>query len=206
MTCAIILAAGRSRRMGTQKLLLPFGGTTVIAHVVGQVLASGVEEGYVVVGCDGRQIADELSGRRVTIVTNPDQDSSMLDSVRCGLRALPQGCESILVALGDQPGITSELVDDMLRAFAATDRAILVPVHEGRRGHPLLFSAGYCEDVLTRYDEVGLRGLLRAHPDEVLELPASSSAVLSDMDYPGDYREELARHEANGAGRHAEED
>ena len=115
----------------------------------------------------------------------------MLSSVRCGLRALPERCKAVLVAIGDQPSIGTELVDLMIRSFAAGSKKILVPCYEGKRGHPVLFSALYREEILTHYDDVGLRGLLHAHADEVLELAVTTSCVLSDMDYPDDYRREL---------------
>jgi len=193
MICAVVLGAGLSSRMGAQKLLLPFGGKTVIAHIVDQLLASSVDQVNMVVGHEGRSVSEELSGRKVTIVENPDYESGMLSSVRCGLAHLPDNCSAILVALGDQPSITPQLVDKMLQAFAATEKRILVPLYNGRRGHPLLFSQIYRDEVLTSFDDVGLRGLLHAHPDDVFELTVSSSAVLSDMDCPEDYRRELAR-------------
>jgi molybdenum cofactor cytidylyltransferase len=199
MICAVVLAAGLSRRMGTQKLLLPFAGKTVIAHIVDQILASAVDEVYVVVGHQGEQVRRELSGRHVSIVTNPDYKSGMLSSVRCGLAALPQECRAILVALADQPSITSRLIDQMIQAFAATDKRILVPFHDGRRGHPLLLAQIYRDEILTQYHDVGLRGLLHAHPDDVFELIVSTSAVLSDMDWPEDYRRELALIEKKNA-------
>ncbi|MHC4072019.1 MAG: nucleotidyltransferase family protein [Planctomycetota bacterium] len=192
MICAVVLAAGLSRRMGVQKLLLPFGGKTVIAHIVDQILASAVDEVYVVVGHQARRVRRELSDRYVSIVNNPDYESGMLSSVRCGLRALPRRCRTVLVALGDQPSITSKLVDEMLQSFTSAEKSILVPFHDGRRGHPVLFSESYRDQILTHYDNVGLRGLLHAHPDEVFELAVSTSAVLSDMDCPEDYRRELA--------------
>jgi len=192
MICAIVLAAGRSRRMGVQKLLLPFDGKTVIAHIVDQLLASHVDEVHVVVGCQGKQISRELSGRPVSIVNNPNYKSGMLSSVRCGLRELPQQWQAVLVALGDQPSITAKLIDQMLRSFATTEKGILVPLYHGKRGHPILFSEVYRNEILTHYDNVGLRGLLYAHRDDLFELSVSTSAVLSDMDCPEDYRRELA--------------
>jgi molybdenum cofactor cytidylyltransferase len=199
MICAIVLAAGLSRRMGVQKLLLPFGGKTVIAHIVDQLLESMVDKVYVVTGHQAERISRELSGRPVSTVNNPDYESGMLSSVRCGLRALPEQCRGVLVALGDQPAITSKLVDRMLQSFAAAEKRILVPFYDGKRGHPILFSEVYREEILTHYDSVGLRGLLHAHPDEVFELAVSTSAVLSDMDVPQDYRRELASMEDNAA-------
>jgi len=194
MICAIIPAAGLSRRMGSQKLLLPFGNTTIIGHVVDELLRSRVGEVYVVVGHQAGQIEAALSGYPlgggVSIVVNPDYAQGMLSSIRCGLRALPPQCEAILVALGDQPAVTAELVDAMVEAFRTGRHRILVPVHAGRRGHPLLFSADYRSEILTQYDDQGLRGLLRAHASDVVELPVSTAAVLSDIDYPEDYRRE----------------
>ncbi len=192
MICAIVLAAGLSRRMGAQKVLLPFGGKTVIAHIVDQLLASAVDEVYVVTGHQGERVGGALSGRPVSIVNNPDYESGMLSSVRCGLRALPRQCRAVLVVLGDQPSVTSQLVDLMLQSLNTTEKRILVPFHDGRRGHPILFSELYREEILTHYDDVGLRGLLHAHPDEVFELTVSTPCVLSDMDYPEDYQRELA--------------
>jgi len=87
----------------------------------------------------------------------------------------------------------------MVQSFAATQKRILVPFYDGRRGHPVLFSAKYRDEILTHYDDMGLRGLLCAHPDEVFELSVSSSAVLSDMDCPEDYQRELALIEKENA-------
>lgn len=212
MICAIVLAAGRSSRMGVQKLLLPFGppprrasgdagagGKTVILRIVDQLLASTVDKVFVVTGHEPERITKELSGKSVSIVHNTDYDSGMLSSVRCGLRALPERCRVVLVAIGDQPSISTELVDLMIRSFSATEKKILVPCYEGKRGHPLLFSALYHDEILTRYDDVGLRGLLHAHPDEVFELTVSTSSVLSDMDYPDDYQRELTAVNENGS-------
>jgi len=191
MIGALVLAAGRSRRMGTQKLLLPFGGKSLIAHVVDQTLASGVAEVIVVVGTDGPAIAAALADRPVTIVRNPAPDCEMLDSVRCGIRALPEGCEAVLLVLGDQPGLTPALIREIIAAWRASRRGIVVPRHEGRRGHPLLFAATYAPEILAHYDAVGLRGLLQEHSDDVLDLDVADPGVLLDVDLPEDYRRAL---------------
>ncbi len=192
MIYAVVLAAGCSSRMGSQKLLLPFGGKTVIAHIVDQILAGSTNGVYVVVGHRGEHIERELSGRPVSIVNNPNYELGMLSSVRCGLRAVDKTCQSVLVVLGDQPSLTTVLVDQMIESFAGTEKQILVPLYQGKRGHPILFSTMYREEILTDFDDVGLRGLLRVHGDEIFEMNVSSPAVLSDMDCPADYRRELA--------------
>jgi len=192
MICAIVLAAGRSRRMGRQKLLLPFGASTVIGHIVDQVLASKVHDAYVVVGSDEAAVAEALGDRPVHLIRNPEPQAEMLSSVRCGLRALPPGCCAVVVVLGDQPGVSCSLVNALIDAHFGSGKGLVVPVHEGRRGHPLLLAIGYREEVLTAHDAVGLRGMLQAHPEDVLEVEADSAAT-SDMDRPEDYLRERSR-------------
>ena len=196
MICAVVLAAGRSRRMGpgVQKLLLPFAGSTVIGHVVGQVLAAPVERAIVVTGRDGRvAAAASAAGPGVTVVVNEKVDDDMLGSARCGLRALPAGCDAVLLVPGDQPSITACLVRRVIGAYAARGHGIVVPAYKGRRGHPLLFATGYAPEVLGGYDGVGVRGLLRSHPDDVFELDVPDPGVVDDVDLPGDYDREVAR-------------
>jgi molybdenum cofactor cytidylyltransferase len=115
----------------------------------------------------------------------------MLSSVRCGLLALPANTETVLLVPGDQARLGSALVRESIAAYRASERSIAVPIHAGRRGHPLLFSSGYRDEILSRFDGVGLRGLLLAHPDEVLQWPTSDAAVLEDLDRPDDYRRVL---------------
>jgi len=171
-----------------QKLLLPLRGQPAIAGIVDEVLRSPVSEVVVVLGHEGERVAQALAGRRVRFVTNPHAEGEMLTSVRCGLAEMPEGCEGVLVVLGDQPAITADVVATLVRAFEAAGRGIIVPTHRGRRGHPLLFAMHYRDEVLTRFDEVGLRGLLAAHPEDVLEIEVAAPGVLEDMDLPEDYR------------------
>jgi xanthine/CO dehydrogenase XdhC/CoxF family maturation factor len=110
-----------------------------------------------------------------------------LSSVRCGLRAMSAAIEAVLVAPGDQASVDARLVSDLLTAYHQADRRILVPIHAGRRGHPLVFSAAFGDEILTRFDDTGLRGLLLAHPDEVFEWSTQDPAVLEDLDTPEDY-------------------
>lgn len=187
MICAVVLAAGRSARMGAQKLLLPLDGKPMITRIVDAVLQSGADKVFVVVGRDAGQVRGVLPNRGVTFVTNPDAEGDMLTSVRCGVRALPPGCNGVLIVLGDQPGATHELIGELIRCFRKTGQGIIVPKYQSQRGHPLLFAAHFCDEVLTKHSDTGLRGLLLAHPEEVIELPVASSAVLEDLDTPEDY-------------------
>ena len=190
---AIVLAAGQSRRMGTQKLLLPYAGVTVIRHIVEQVAGSCVDHMVVVAGRDAVAITAALDGLPITLVINELPDGDMLSSVRCGLRALPRECEAALIVLGDQPSITAKLINQITDTSVASRRGIVVPAYEGRRGHPLLFSVKYRAEVLTGYDGIGLKGLPDAHPDDVHEVAVADDGVVIDIDVPDDYQAALRR-------------
>jgi molybdenum cofactor cytidylyltransferase len=192
MICAIVLAAGQSRRMGTQKLLLPYAGQTVIGQIVDNVLAAPIERAFVVTGNDGEAIRLALAGRPLTFVVNPDPAADMLSSIRCGVGSLPPECIAAIVVLGDQPTIRAELVAGLIRTFQTAAAKIVVPSFRGRRGHPILISAGYFGEVLTQHDCVGLRGLLDAHPHDIATLEVDNPNVLTDMDSPDDYRREIS--------------
>jgi molybdenum cofactor cytidylyltransferase len=192
MICAIILAAGRSRRMGAQKLLLPLAGKPVIARIVDELQQISSLKLLVVVGRNGKGIQAALQGRRVGLLRNPDVAGDMLSSLRCGLRALPAGCSAVLVVLGDQPNLTARLVTELIAGRDRSGSGIIVPTHLGRRGHPVLLAACFRDELLGRYDGVGLQGLLQAHPDEVFSVEIQDGAVLRDMDKPEDYQRELA--------------
>jgi molybdenum cofactor cytidylyltransferase len=183
----IVPAAGRSRRMGTQKLLLPFGGSSVIGHVVRTIVAAPVRGLVVVASPDGEAVERAAKEAEAATVVNPDPEADMLSSVRCGLRALPADCDAALVALGDQPTIRPELIAGLIALLDTRVEAIVVPTHTGRRGHPLLIASRWFGDILTRFDGVGLRGLLADHPESVVEVEAGDEAVLHDMDEPQDY-------------------
>lgn len=191
MICAVVLAAGRSERMGTQKLLLPLGGKPVIARIVDELLQSPLQETVVVVGRDGEEVQQALKNCAVTFVTNPEFAGNMLSSVRCGLRAIPAGCEAVFVVLGDQPAISFQLVGNLIQAYKESGRGIVVPAHNGHRGHPLLIATRFCDELLDRHEDVGLKGLLDMHPDAVFRLEISDATVLEDMDTPEDYQRQL---------------
>jgi molybdenum cofactor cytidylyltransferase len=173
--------------MGTQKLLLPFHGQPLIVRVVDQLLRSPAEQVFVVIGRDARSIVEALGDRNVQFVTNARDEDEMLYSVRCGLTAMPKETTGAIVALGDQPGITADVVERLAQTFRTTNRGIVVPTYEGKRGHPLLIAMRYRDEILTDYEGRGLRGLLEAHPEDIFDLEVAANWVVEDMDLPEDY-------------------
>jgi len=199
MITAVVLAAGRSTRMARQKLLLPYGGRPMIAHIVAQAAASRAGRCIVVTGYDRDGVEEALAGTPAECVHNPDYDGGMLQSVRCGLRAVPADTEGVVVIPGDQPAVTPGIIDALIDAFHGDRSGIVVPVYQGRRGHPMLFSAGYREAVCTDFDGVGLRGLLRRYPESVVEVPLADVAVVQDVDTPEDYDRAVVEGRCQGA-------
>jgi molybdenum cofactor cytidylyltransferase len=188
MICGILLAAGRSRRMGTQKLLLPFAGQTVVGQIVDQLLAGGIGRLFVVVSADREAVAAALATKNIILVDNPDPDGDMLSSIRCGLKMLPVECEAALIALGDQPGIRPDLVSRLIQLYIRSPLGIASPIYDGKRGHPIVIAHRFFAPLLADFDDQGLHGLLDQYPDEVATLAVDESNMLADIDLPADYQ------------------
>ena len=193
MIWAVILAAGESRRMGTQKLLLPFGDATVIESVVLTALASRVDRVLAVLGADRDAVRQKLEPFGIDFVINENFVKGMLSSVQAGFAALPPAAEAAVVMLSDQPFLPAGVVDAVVEAFRRSGKGIVVPAFQGRRGHPVLIGLKYHDEVLALDPTDGLRRLMRAHPDDIFEAAVEDANILRDMDVPEDYANELKR-------------
>jgi molybdenum cofactor cytidylyltransferase len=178
--------------MGTQKLLLPFESGTVVGTVVQRAVESGVDGVLVVLGSDRGRVRRTLRSLPVKFTINRDFRQGMLSSIQTAFSALPEAAEAAVVMLGDQPAIPAEVIDNLIKAYRAHPGRIVVPVHDGHRGHPVVISAHYRQEILGLDPKVGLRQLLRNHPDDVLEVTVTSPAILKDLDSPGDYAAEIS--------------
>jgi molybdenum cofactor cytidylyltransferase len=184
---AIVLAAGESRRMGQPKLLLPYGDRTIIETVVQNVVSSRADRVLVVLGGCGRGIEDKIRGFAVKKVTNRRYKEGMLTSVWRGLSALPSSARAALFVLADQPDVSFSLIDLVIEAYRREDKGIVLPLYRKKRGHPLLIDLKYRREIEALSPDIGLRGLLHEHPDDILEVRVPSPAVLRDIDDPDDY-------------------
>ena len=183
---AIILAAGDSKRVGQPKLLLPFGNSTVIGCVLGNARESGADEVLVVLGCEAERIAPLVRGPRTRLVMNTAYKTGMLSSVVAGVAAVSPGTQAFMLIPGDQPTLRGTTIDIVLAAFRVGSKGLAVPVYRGRKGHPAIISMRYAPELPTLGGE-GARGLLRRHPDDLLEIPVDLSEVRADMDTMDDY-------------------
>ncbi|MBI5368519.1 MAG: nucleotidyltransferase family protein [Planctomycetes bacterium] len=181
---ALLLAAGRSRRMGRDKLALDYGGRPMLARTLAAYLeARELAEVVMVVGPES---AGPPAPPRCRRVVNPDPERGMRASLRLALAAADPRAAAWLVGLGDMPEISPGLVDALVAAWRRAPGRILVPAFRGRRGHPVLLRADLRDELLALAGDVGARSILAAHPDDVAVFPTDDPAVLFDVDVPAD--------------------
>lgn len=189
---AVVPAAGASRRMGRDKLLLPWGQTVVVGSVLDAMRAAGADAVVIVGSPQNRALEVWARDHGQRLVVNPDPDRGMLSSIWAGLEALGGAARlaargtTLLVSPGDMPGIDSDTVRELIRRVEK-GAAVAVPVHDGRRGHPLAISAPLVAEIPALDAAVGLRQLVTRYRDRLVEVPASHDGVVRDLDTPADY-------------------
>lgn len=179
---AIVLAAGRSSRMGHFKLLAEVAGAPMLLHAVRAALASRAKPVIVVTGNQATEVAHALAGLAVTIAHNPDYASGLAGSLKAGARAVPGDCAGALILLGDMPQVTSAHIDRLIAAFAPG--RIVVPVHAGRRGNPVLWPRELFPHLLALDGDAGARRLLDQFADRITEVEIADAAIFTDIDTP----------------------
>jgi CTP:molybdopterin cytidylyltransferase MocA len=186
---AILLAAGRSRRMGTFKPLLPFPGErTVVEACIGNLLDAGIETIVVVLGHRAAEMRARLSHLPVSFALNSEAESEMSASIARGVEQLPQEVKTILIALCDQPAIPPAVISFLMMERGRTRARLVVPEYAGRGGHPVLIDHSFRPELLRLDARRGLRSLFRTHREEVLRVPVASAYIARDMDTWDDYR------------------
>ena len=191
---AIILGAGESSRMGRPKLLLPFGDSTMIGTVISRVLASSVEKAIVVLGSNYESHREVIKDYPVEIVNNKRYREGMFSSVKCGLEAVPDAADAVMVLLGDQPMIQADEMDQLIASYRDSEKEISIATHEKKRGHPILFGRKFISEITGYSGEASLRDLLQKHPSEILEIKTGNDRILRDIDTENDYQFELKHH------------
>ena len=180
--------------MGGPKLMLPFGGKTVLQAVVDGLLEVDIEGILVVLGHRRHEVWASLAGRPVGICVNPQYEQGMFSSVLFGISSLPESADAALIVLGDQPQIKADVVRQVVAGYCDGNRGIVIPTYRGRRGHPALVDLQrYGQEIARLPGDQGLKPVMRGHPDDTLELPVADAGILRDVDTPEDYEGELGR-------------
>ena len=187
MISAILLAAGKSKRMGKLKQLLPFGQSTIVEQAIDNLLGSTIDEVIAVVGHKAEEVIEKIASRPIKLVKNPDYEQGMSTSIIAGLSLVDDGAHAIMFVLGDQPLIDSQTMTRLAKEFRSHDKGIAVPTYRGARGHPVILAVKYKEELLELNGDIGGRQIVENHPGDVLEVPVSCEGVCVDINTVDDY-------------------
>ena len=188
---AVILAAGRSSRMGAFKPLLPFGPDTVIERVISTVREAGVETLRVVVGWQADLLIPVLDRHGIPWIRNERFEEGMYASIQAGVGSLPAGVSAFFLLPGDMPLVQAATLTRLMAEWDQRPGGILYPCHEGRRGHPPLIAATYIPEILHGAPLGGLRVLLGRHAQEARDIECEDPGILVDLDTREEYRQSL---------------
>ena len=185
---AIILAAGRSERMGAFKPLLPFGPKTVIETCIENMRSGGIESVVVVHGQGPRaeELKTHLQDSGVTFAVNPDPASEMSDSIACGVRALTGGIQAVIINPVDHAAVPGDVVAMLIDEWQQGAR-LVKPVWNGRGGHPVLIDLEFRAELLSLDRDGGLKTFFNHHQAQVNRVEVNSNYIARDMDTWDDY-------------------
>jgi molybdenum cofactor cytidylyltransferase len=190
MIPAVVLAAGKSTRMGRTKALLPLGGETFVTRIVRTFRSAGVEDVVVVVGHDAQLVSDALSRMDAAprVILNPDYDSGQLSSILAGLRAVDRpGVGAMLMTLVDVPLVSSETVRAVLMRYRSTSAPVVRPVNGNRHGHPVLIDRRLFGQFRGADSAAGVKPIVRAHASAMGDVEVSDEGAFTDIDTPEEY-------------------
>ncbi|HPF46912.1 MAG: nucleotidyltransferase family protein [Alphaproteobacteria bacterium] len=184
---AIVLAAGKSTRMGEDnKLLLTFNDKTMVSHVIDQLMASNLDDIIVVTGHEHEKVKAGI-GQPVKFTHNPDYDIGLSASLKAGMAALHKDCDGVMICLGDMPYISSAHYKRLISEFQADK--IVAPTRHGKIGNPIIFSSKFFPDFDTLQGDKGARKLLQNYQDDVISVDLETDAILNDIDTPDSYNQ-----------------
>ena len=185
---AIVLAAGTSSRMREPKPLVRLAGRPLLAHVLEGLRKSSVREIVVVLGAEADRVRREIPLDAMRVVENPDYAQGMSTSICAGLRAADPAAEGFLIVLGDQPFVAASTIDALVGGSAEREARIWIPTYHGVRGNPVLFDRSLSREIEAVRGDIGCRGVIEAHPREVVEVSVGDPGILIDADTPEDLR------------------
>jgi molybdenum cofactor cytidylyltransferase len=185
MLAAVILSGGASRRMGSPKALLSYQGRPFLEHLLDVARHPKIGVRRVVLGADAEPIAKEVSLAPDEIVINEDWEKGQLSSIQSALRSLPTQSDGMILFLIDHPLISSVLVDELIETFYSSRKSIVLPVYEGRRGHPVIFSSALYQELMEAPLETGARSVVWAQSGNVQVVQTNEEGCVLNLNDPG---------------------
>ncbi|WP_455368568.1 nucleotidyltransferase family protein [[Eubacterium] cellulosolvens] len=187
----ILLAAGESKRMGKPKLLLNLGKSNIINNTIENLLKSKILELVIVLGHEAKKIEDSIlaQDKRIKFVLNENYSEGMSTSIKCGVLAASKQSEAFLIALGDQPLISPKITNSLIEKYQTSGVGIVTVAHQSMRGHPVIISRKYFQEILALNGDIGARELLKHYSDDTTSFSIESSEQFLDIDRTQDYEE-----------------
>jgi molybdenum cofactor cytidylyltransferase len=184
MLAAVILSGGASRRMGSPKALLSYQGASFLEHLLSVTRHPAIGVRRVVLGPDGDTISQQVALAPEEIVLNREWERGQLSSIHAALRSLPAGTEGMLLCPVDHPLVSATLVNNLIVTFLETRAPVVLPTFEGRRGHPVIFSAAVYDELLRAPLETGARAVVWAHKNELQEVSTTEEGCVLNLNDP----------------------
>ena len=187
-TAGLILAAGRSSRMGTDKALLDYRGRPFLSHLA-YLLLPRVDSIVVVLGHNEKNIRKVLPGSdRIRVAINPNYDQGMLTSLQCGLKQIGDEAGTVVWMLVDHPAVRGRTIDSLLAAAGNSAAPLVIPRNGGKRGHPIVLSEQVASDLLDLDPSRSPQDVVRGYYSRAHFLDTDDDGILLDIDRPEDYR------------------
>jgi molybdenum cofactor cytidylyltransferase len=184
MLAAVILSGGASRRMGSPKALVSYQGASFLEHLLSVTRHPAIGIRRVVLGPDADAISQQVTLAPDEIVINKDWELGQLSSIHAVLRSLPAGTQGMLLCPVDHPLVSAALVDALVRTFLETHAPVVLPMFEGRRGHPVIFAAAVYEELLRAPMDTGARAVVWAHKSDLQEVSTTEEGCVVNLNDP----------------------
>ncbi len=188
MIAGVILASGMSKRFGKNKLLMSLGNQTILEHVIDGVKSSQVDKIVVVYGHEEEEFKRISKEKKVELIYNPKYQEGQSASVKETVKALKNCVEGILFILGDQPFLNPNTINLLIQSFYKSPKNIVLPIYNGKRGNPVLFSKDFFQTMLKIEGDQGARSIIKENPERITEVMILDSMENFDIDTEEDYK------------------